>query len=294
MRVKENEYVYDAHFGLRETPAWIGKRYFTQTNMKNGLLFLIGGAEDKRNGKAVLTKIVDLTHAQRVVIIPTASSYPRDIIADYTHAFTDLGIAQIDQMDIRYRDETDRPENLEMIAAADLLFFGGGDQTRLVKVFNQTRLFHAIQAKFAGGQLHIAGTSAGAAAAGNPMIYNGDYKGHLKGSVKITDGLGLLDGVAVDTHFSARKRIPRLAQLLISGRCTRGIGLDEDTGIVIHPNLQFTVIGSRMVTIMNSMRVSNANFDTIAPGERLRFNNLSIGFLPPGAKFSIKRWAILK
>jgi cyanophycinase len=107
------------------------------------------------------------------------------------------------------------------------------------------------------------------------------------------EGFGLIDGVTIDTHFSQRRRLPRLSQFLISGKCEKGIGLDENTGIMVYPNDQFVVIGTRMVTVLNSARITGSNYDAIGEGEQLRFNNMSVGFLPAGARFSIRKWAVL-
>ena len=61
----------------------------------------------------------------------------------------------------------------------------------------------------------------------------------------------------------------------------------------IHPNLSFEVIGSGMVTVLNSSTVTGSNYGTVAEGDRLRFNNMRIGFLPPGTVFSIRKWSII-
>ena len=204
-----------------------------------------------------------------------------------------MGVDKVDNLDIRYRDEADREDNLEALDQTDLIFFGGGDQVKLVDVLHHTQLFTRICARFESGDLHIAGTSAGASAAGNPIFYNGDRRGFKKGSIKISEGFGLINGVAIDTHFSARRRFSRLCQLLISGHCRKGIGLDEDTGIMIYPNMQFKVIGSGTVTIFNSVHVSGSNYDAVNKGDMLRFNNMHVGCLPAGTLFSLKKWAIL-
>ncbi len=261
--------------------------------MKRGRLFLIGGAEDRKGDKRVLKHLVDQTQPSNIMVIPTASDYPQDVYRSYTDAFRDLGIKAIECLDIRYRDEVDREKNIEAIERTDLVYFGGGDQVKLVATLNRTRLFDRISDRFERGDLHIAGTSAGAAAAGNPIFYNGDRRGLKKGSIKFSEGFAFIDGVAIDTHFSARRRLSRLCQLLVSGHCRKGIGLDEDTGIMIHPNLHFTVIGSGMVTIVNSTHVSGSNYGAIDKGENLRFNNMHLGFLPAGTRFSIKKWSIL-
>ena len=261
---------------------------------QSGYLCLIGGAEDRKGDKLVLKHLVDLTHPTNIIVIPTASAYPQDIYRCYIDAFSGLGIQAIQCLDIRYRDEADVEQNLAAIEKADLIYFGGGDQVRLVDTLKRTAFFSRLRTRFEAGDLHVAGTSAGAAAAGNPILYNGDRKGFKKGSIKSSEGFGFIDGVAIDTHFSSRRRLSRLCQFLISGQCWKGIGIDEDTGIIVYPNLHFKVIGSGMVTVVNSANVTGSNYTAIDKGQKIRFNNMRVGFLPAGSMFSIRKWSILK
>ena len=266
---------------------------FSSSAKKRGLLYLIGGAEDRLKDAAVLSQMIELTQPGVIVVIPTASSYPQSINRDYNDVFRRLGVQGVKCLDIRYRDEADRDENLKAAETADLVFFGGGDQVRLVDTLKQTQFLELIRRRFEAGGLHIAGTSAGATAAGNPMIFNGNHDGLAKGSVEHADGFGFVDGVAIDTHFYARGRLSRLSQFLISGHCQKGIGLDEDTGIMICPDLRFKVIGSGVVTVVNSSSVSGSNFHAVETGETLRFNNMRYGILPAGSIFSIRRWSVV-
>ena len=263
------------------------------SSTQRGLLYLIGGAEDRQGDALVLRDLVDQTQPGQIVIIPTASGYPQSIERDYTDIFRRLGVTSIRCLDIRYRDEADRDENLKAVETADLIFFGGGDQVKLVEILNRTHFIDLIRRRFEAGNLHIAGTSAGATAAGNPMIYHGNNDGLVKGSVEHAAGFGFVDGVAIDTHFFARGRLARLSQFLISGHCRKGIGLDEDTGIMICPDFRFKVIGSGMVTVLNSASVSGSNYPTVGNGDALRFNNMRYGILPAGSIFSIRRWSIV-
>lgn len=261
--------------------------------MQRGYLFLIGGAENNSGDRTILKHILDVAQPAQIVLIPTASCYPRDMHRDYGDAFNLLEIEQTTCLDIRDVQEADREQYLSAVEAANLIYFSGGDQVRLVSRLIHTRLFRRIRDRFEAGDLHIAGTSAGASAVGNPMIFDGDYKGSLKGSIGSMEGFGLIDGVIIDTHFSARQRLARLSQFLISGKCEKGIGIDENTGIVVYPNDVFEVIGADMVTVLNSDGVNGANYQTVAEGEPLRFNNMRIGFLPPGTRFSLQTWSIL-
>lgn len=261
---------------------------------QQGNLFLIGGAEDRKGDMVVLKHLVEQTGTENLIIIPTASGYPRDVGRCYIETFRGLGVKSVQSLDIRYRDEADRREHLDAVEQADLIFLGGGDQARLVDILKQTEFFRRIQSRFETNNLHIAGTSAGASAIGNPIFYDGDRRGFRKGSIEISEGFGFIDGVAVDTHFSARRRLARLCQFLLSGECKRGIGLDEDTGIVVDPNLHFTVIGQGMVAVVNSALASGSNYGTAKNGDNLRFNNMRVGYLPTGTRFSIRKWSIIK
>lgn len=265
-----------------------------QDRSKQGLLILIGGAEDRKDEMIVLRKVVEKTRAKNIVIIPTASYYTREVGESYYDAFRRLGVESIEILDIRYDDEADREEYHEKLEKANLVYFGGGDQTKLVKTLIQSRLFAKIKQRFNEGTLHIAGTSAGAAAASDPTTYDGDYQGFCKGTVQFTKGFGFIDDVIIDTHFLARERIPRLVQFLISAQHTKGIGIDEDTGIVIYPDYRFDVIGTGMVTIINTDKVTGSNYQQLKEKDIYSVNNVRIGFLAPGTTFSLRRWSILK
>jgi len=261
--------------------------------MKQGLLILIGGAEDRKHDKKVLKTVLEKTNAKRIAVIPTASSYQREVYNVYRNAFRDLGADIVYDLDIRYSNEADRDENLKVLDDIDLLFMSGGDQTKLADVFLGTKFYDEIKKRFLSGKLHIAGTSAGSAVVSNPMLFDGDYKGFIKESINTAEGFGLLPTITVDTHFLQRERIARLSQFLASGKSNKGIGLDEDTAIIIYPNFKFEVVGSGMVTVMHSGRLTGNNYSKIEKNEIINFNNIRIGFLSEGGKFNLKRWTIL-
>jgi len=261
---------------------------------KTNYLILIGGGEDKRGEKKLLRSVLEKTKAKKILLIPSASSYPREVAENYYEAFGKLGVRDVESLDIRYADEADRTEYYEKVQQADLVYFTGGDQVRLVDILGKTRLFELIKNNYLSGKLHIAGTSAGAAAASTIMLYDGDYEGFNKGSINYSKGFDLLPDITIDTHFITRNRISRLSQFLMTGQTKRGIGLAEDTGIAIARNLQFQVIGTGMVTLLNSKYLSYSNYDKIRAEEYFSANNLRLGFLAPQTNFSIKRWVVLR
>ncbi len=259
---------------------------------KKGYLVLIGGAEDKKDNKVILRKVISLNNAKNAVIIPTASSYPNGLAEDYKYAFRDLNVENISILDIRNEKDTERPDFIEKIDNADLIFFTGGDQYKLVSVFNDTPMLQQIWDKYNNGTT-IAGTSAGAAAACDPIIFDGDSAGMNKGSIHYCKGFGFIRDITIDTHFVNRGRLGRLTQFLSSGKSTKGIGLGENTAIIVAPDSTFEVVGAEMVTIVNTEDVSYSNYNSINENEPIVINDIRVGFLQSGCIFDLNTWKVV-
>lgn len=257
-----------------------------------GSLVLIGGAEDRRNDKTVLRKLIKINDARNVLVITSATLYPTETAEDYYYAFKDIGIINVEIFDIRDKHEASDPEHLEKIETADLVFFTGGDQVRLTRILLKTQLLKRIRERFLNEGLTIAGTSAGASAAANPMTYDGDNQGLVKGTVKFDEGFGFLENITVDTHFVARGRLGRLTQFLCNGYTQRGIGIGENTSITIKPNNTFEVAGTGIVTVVSTSEVNFSNFNEIEDGERISIDGIKIGFLQDGSIFDMNAWEI--
>jgi cyanophycinase len=255
-------------------------------------LMLIGGAEDKKSDKTVLKKVVETAEPKNIVVIPTASTYPAEMCSNYTYTFKSLGVEEVNAFDIRQKDEVDKELHLQKLETAQLVFFTGGDQVKLFNALAGTRMLARIRERFYNGELCIAGTSAGAAVQSNPMIYDGDFKGFNKGSVRSSEGFGFLEGITIDTHFLNRERIPRLTQFIASGGNNRGIGICEDTGIFISPDLKFEVAGSGMVTLISADDQTKSDFSEKKQDEVFSISDLHISFLSHGAAFDLNDWCI--
>lgn len=260
---------------------------------KKGYLVLIGGAEDRHNDKVVLRKLVNLNDAKNIVVITSATLYPSETADDYYHAFRDLGTEKINVFDIRDSRETNEPGYLEKIDNADLVFFTGGDQLRLTRILLNGKLLGRIKERFLYEGLTIAGTSAGASAAANPMTFDGDNQGLIKGAVKFDEGFGFIENITIDTHFVARGRLGRLTQFLCNGYTQKGIGIGENTSITIKPDNTFKVAGTGIVTVVSTKEVSFSNFDKIKNGERISIDGIKIGFLQDGSVFDMNNWEIV-
>lgn len=258
-------------------------------NGKTGAIVLIGGAEDKWETRDVLAETRNLNDAKRVAIVPSASGYPVEVYEEYRAAFLALGADRVDLVDVRRRDETRLPAHHATIQAAELIFFTGGDQERLVRIFGNTSLLAAIKSRYAAG-VTLAGTSAGSSAMGNPMIFDGNgTKGFQKRHVASADGFGLLDRLIIDTHFMERGRIPRLSQAVAAHPDGLGIGLGEDTGGVVTSDGRMRIIGNRVVAVIGGEELRFTNYSEAAPDESVAADGLRLSFLTRGMVYDLNR-----
>ncbi|MBM3405190.1 MAG: cyanophycinase [Bacteroidetes bacterium] len=256
-----------------------------------GYLALIGGAEEKEGSMEVLSRVVGLNSPEKAIVIPTASDYPYDLGERYYYLFRDLGVKDVFVFDIRHRDEADTAHYHEKIEGAGIIFLTGGDQVKLVNILDGSNLMQRIRQLHSQGAT-LAGTSAGAAAASEIMIYGGDDEGLSKGAVNYTKGFAFLKGITVDTHFSERNRLARLSQFLAGSEIKKGLGLDENTAMIIGPDMKGDVIGSGSITVVDSDGVNYSNLLTVEQYDPITLNGIKIGFLPAGARFDLERWMV--
>jgi cyanophycinase len=260
-----------------------------------GKLIIIGGAVDKgsftekdldKNApqnlnffeEGILKRIIKesrLKELSRIEVITTASSIPREIGPEYVKAFSYLGANNVDVLYIERREQADELEVIERLKVADVVMFTGGDQLRLTSILGGTKLHDIIIEKYKNTDFIYAGTSAGAAAASNNMIYQGTSKeALLKGEVKITSGLGLIDDVIIDTHFVQRGRIGRLFQAVVGNPKVLGIGLGEDTGLLITNGRQMEAIGSGLVILVDGREIKDTNLTQVELGQPISITHL--------------------
>jgi cyanophycinase len=260
-----------------------------------GKLIIIGGAVDKGSfteknldvdaaknlnffEAGILKRIINESkHKQhsRVEIITTASKIPKEIGAEYVKAFTYLEADNVDVLNIERREQAMDPEIVERLRKADIVMFTGGDQLRLTSILGGTPFHDLLLEKYQNEDFIYAGTSAGAAAASNNMIYQGSSsEALLKGEVKITSGLGLIDGVIIDTHFVQRGRIGRLFQAVVGNPKVLGIGLGEDTGLLITDGKQMEAIGSGLVILVDGREIKDTNLTQVELGQPISISHL--------------------
>lgn len=279
------------------------KRLMTEPK---GKLIIIGGSVDKgsffknpedqpNNLKFFeqgILKRISLEAAKknlsRVEIITTASSIPTEVGNEYVEAFKQLDMLNTGILDVRTRAEANDPANLERLKSADVVMFTGGDQLRLTSIYGGTEFHKMLLDRYEHEDFIISGTSAGAAASSNNMIYQGSSNGALlKGEVKITGGLGFINNVIIDTHFVQRGRIGRLLYACASNPVNMGIGLGEDTGLLITKGHFMEAIGSGLVILVEGTHMRKTNITDVEMGHPVSLENMTVHVMSLGDKFDL-------
>ena len=270
-----------------------------------GKLIAVGGAEDKgtdlekgeiqRNNLnffelGILRRLVEEAggNTSRIEVITTASMIPNEVGDNYLNAFGKIGCINIGIMHIRNRFDAANPEFLDRIQHCDAVMFSGGNQMRLTATFGGTDFLNILLTRYHDESFVVAGTSAGAMAMSNTMIYEGNAtRAHLKGEVKITTGLGFLDDVIIDSHFEKRGRFGRLAQAVASNPQSIGVGLGEDTGMLITHGSTMEAIGSGLVMILDGREIRHSNIGDIPDGCPISIENLKVHFFEKGNGYDL-------
>mgnify|MGYP003435062139 FL=1 len=270
-----------------------------------GKLIAIGGAEHKGTTLEVdgfqsnnlnffelgiLRRVVEEAGGinARIEVITTASMIPYEVGENYLDAFGKIGCTNIGLLHIRTRQDAMNNEFIDRIRNCDAVMFSGGNQLRLSATDGGTEFLSILKKRYKEENFVIAGTSAGAMAMSNTMIYEGNAaRAHLKGEVKITTGLGFLNNVIIDSHFEKRGRFGRLAQAVAANPGCIGIGLGEDTGMLITEGNKMEGIGSGLVVIVDGHEILHSNIADIPDGNPISLENLKVHFCEKGNGYLI-------
>lgn len=275
-------------------------------NIPKGKLISIGGAEDKgtdlelgiieRNNLnffelGILKRFVKEVGRldARIEVVTTASSIPVEVGENYLYALTKIGCTNIGILDVRERKQAMNESTLQRLKDTDAIMFSGGNQLRLTAIFGGTDFLTLLKKRYWQEDFIIAGTSAGAMAMSSTMIYQGNAEhAHLKGEVKITTGLALMDGVIIDSHFVKRGRFSRLAQAVAANPSCVGIGLGEDTGIVVTEGKKLETIGSGAVFLFDGRKIKQSNIADIEEGSPFSVENMVVHIMENGNRFDLE------
>jgi len=274
-----------------------------------GKLIVVGGAVDKGSfteeqdekeiqknfnffERGILKRIITesrLNSASRIEVITTASQVPKEVGHEYEKAFSHLGATNLGVLGITSREEANSKAINDRLAQADIVMFTGGDQLRLTSILGGTAFHKTLLSRYMSEPVIVAGTSAGAAACSTNMIYQGSAtEALLKGEVKITSGLGFINHVIIDTHFVHRGRIGRLFQAVVGNPMVLGIGLGEDTGLLITDGREMEALGSGLVILVDGRFINDTNLTEIELGEPISIEHLVVHVMAKGSRYDLE------
>jgi len=270
----------------------------------HGILLLIGGHENKGESSAkgtpkggkhpmeILKRFISLTEIDTPVIevVTSASSNGDASFKDYEKVFGALKIKEIGHIHHDKRCDVLQADLSDRLEKADAIFFSGGDQLKLTSIYGGTPFLAKLKERYVNSNLVLAGTSAGAMAFSTPMIYAGSKElQQIAGEVKITTGLEFLKDVCIDTHFVDRTRFIRMGQVIATNPSSIGIGLEEDTAMIIRDGKNGEVIGSGVVIIMEGFEITESNILDYGSGDRISIHNLKVHILGKGSFYPIPK-----
>jgi len=249
----------------------------------SGQLLIIGGAEDKEGDCKILREFVRRAGGvnARIVVRTVATEMPREVGENYIRVFERLGAEDIRIVDTVQREDASSSTCLEAVNKATGVFFTGGDQSRITSILKDTEIDAAIQKRYQEGII-VAGTSAGAAMMPDVMIVEGDSETNPRVNVvEMAPGMGFLPGIVVDQHFLQRGRLGRLLSALAQQPAVLGIGIDENTSVLVQNN-KLQVVGEGAVTVVDVADIIHTNIGEILKDEALAICGAKLHILPNG------------
>ena len=227
--------------------------------------------------------------SREIALVTLATEQPTAAFERYRDSFRDLGVKALHHVDAHTREDCADPQGLEVLEQVGGIFFTGGDQLRITSVLGGTPYEEALWRAHLRGAA-IGGTSAGASAMSATMLVGGaDEESAARGTVRMCPGLGLLRDAVVDQHFAQRGRINRLLAALAQNPGTLGIGIDEDTAVLVHGLEQMEVLGSGTATVLDARGAYVGDASEAAVDAPVRLGPVALWVLPQGSSFDLVR-----
>lgn len=267
-----------------------------------GTLVIIGGKENKgEEGRdnvpnenficlEVLEAFVQLIKKKNptIEVVTSATSEAAPHYREYEKLFRELGAGTIRQIHHTERREVLENDLKERIDEADAIYFTGGDQLILTSLYGGTDFLTLLKKKYIKNNFIVGGTSAGAMALSTPMIFAGSKDAQeTAGEIKITTGLEFLKDVCIDTHFVERGRFVRMAQVIVTNPTSIGMGVEEDTALIVRNGLEAEVVGSGTVIIIDGLTISESNIKEFTDKKAISIRNIRVHILGRGDKYII-------
>jgi cyanophycinase len=264
-----------------------------EKKIRKGTLIVIGGREDKSGEKKILKEIALHVKRSKMVLASFASDIPDEVWKDYRKIFHELGVKNISHLNIETHQDALNREKLAILEKAKCVFFSGGDQVKITSKIGGTPIMNKIYEIYRTGGV-IAGTSAGAAIMGKIMLVGGENgESHKVGNWMMAPGLGFVDNIIVDQHFAQRGRIGRLLGAVALNPGVIGVGIDEDTSIIIKEN-SFKVLGTNAVYVIDGRYVTSTNVSEADAENTMSMHNIRLHILASGQGFNLHTREVIK
>lgn len=261
-----------------------------------GHLVIIGGAEDKYNERRILHKFIALAGGldARILIVPVASDYPEFSADVYTQTFRNLGLQGVKILRATSRQAVIDADAADLLADVTGVFISGGDQMRLVSMLGGTDFARLLEERVQHSPLVLAGSSAGAAGMSATMIVRGDATTHpSKSAVRLSPGLGILRNIIIDQHFTERGRLSRLIAAVSYNPRQLGLGIDENTAVIISNDGTLEVHGHGTVTIVDGSRITYNDIAEVEDVQPFAVAGVQLHILRDGLRYDITHRALI-
>lgn len=234
-----------------------------------GHLLIIGGGEKL---PYIMKRFTDLAGGpgSKIVVFPMASSYEENAGTEDVKRMKEQGVENSFYMNIT-RAQADDPEMVQKLDGVTGVFFSGGDQVKLAEAMLGTKMLDRVRAIHAAGGV-VGGTSAGASVMSRTMVTGNElimkdstqiFFTITKGNVETKEGFGFVTKAIIDQHFVVRKRHNRLISMVLERPHLLGIGIDEETCIIVDPKERFEVLGDGLVLVYDASRATGITTDRL-------------------------------
>lgn len=252
-------------------------------------VLIIGGAEDKLNERYILRKFVEMSGGKdsSILIVPVPSDFPIATATLYSGIFNKIGVKEVKVLEANSSKDFLNLNSKEVLQGITGVFLTGGDQMRLSSILGGTNFISELKHCIKNGTV-LAGSSAGAAGFSSTMIVRGEPTVQpLKDSIRLCPGLGILQNIIIDQHFTQRARINRLITAVSYNPSNLGIGIDENTAIHIRKDGIIEILGTGTVTIVDGSKISYNTIADVEESEPFSVVGLNIDILSRGVRYDL-------
>lgn len=253
-----------------------------------GSLVIVGGGDTP---DAVQEKFVALAGGAanaKIAVFPMASQKSDEEANEVVSDFKKLG-AEAHLVDFNH-SRANRESTARYLEQFTGYWFSGGDQSRLTSLLLGTKALDTVYRRYREGAV-IGGTSAGASVMSSVMLTGkrrsprtreeSEQQNIARGMQEVSEGFGVFQGAIVDQHFMHRARYNRLISAVLDHPQLLGVGIDEETALLVHPDGQWEVIGNYYVKIFDARRSRIVDDD----GPMAKASDIRMHILPAGSTF---------